>query len=328
MTVNGPDRVGAGVAMGTSAAAAGSPKVVDLVLEGGGVKGIGLVGAISVLEDDGYTFTRVAGTSAGAIVGSLVAGGMSAMQLHDLISSLDYNKFKDETFLDHVGDIGKLVSLWGKEGIYSGNYFHGWIREQLAGLGVDTFSQLQIPGSEGLALPQRYKLVVMASDVTQGSLLHLPWDYPDDPDARLVADAVRASMSIPFFYRPMQLDLYGQTSVIVDGGMLSNFPIDVFDPTENRAPVLPTIGIKLSARQKPDQIEHRVKGDYSLAMGMLDTMQSWNDQMHLDNPEVTSRTIFVDTLGISPVDFDIDKDTQSLLFENGRTAAEKFLAAQ
>lgn len=45
----------------------------DLVLEGGGVKGIALVGAISVLEERGYEFQRVAGTSAGTIVGSLVA---------------------------------------------------------------------------------------------------------------------------------------------------------------------------------------------------------------------------------------------------------------
>ena len=48
----------------------------DLVLEGGGVKGIGLVGALSVLEQSGYTFERVAGTSAGAIVASLVGGSM------------------------------------------------------------------------------------------------------------------------------------------------------------------------------------------------------------------------------------------------------------
>ena len=47
----------------------------DLVLEGGGVKGIALVGAISVLEERGYGFRRVAGTSAGAIVGALVAAG-------------------------------------------------------------------------------------------------------------------------------------------------------------------------------------------------------------------------------------------------------------
>jgi NTE family protein len=45
----------------------------DSVLEGGGVKAIALVGAISILEERGYQLRRVAGTSAGAIVGSLVA---------------------------------------------------------------------------------------------------------------------------------------------------------------------------------------------------------------------------------------------------------------
>ena len=65
-----------GPAVPEGAEPAGTP--VDLVLEGGGVKGIGLVGAISVLEGSGYTFPRVAGTSAGAIVGALVAAGMGS----------------------------------------------------------------------------------------------------------------------------------------------------------------------------------------------------------------------------------------------------------
>ena len=51
----------------------------DLVLEGGGVKGIALVGAISVLEERGYQFRRVAGTSAGAIVGALVAAMLNTL---------------------------------------------------------------------------------------------------------------------------------------------------------------------------------------------------------------------------------------------------------
>jgi predicted acylesterase/phospholipase RssA len=48
----------------------------DLVLEGGGVKGIALVGAVAVLEEHGYEFNRIAGTSAGSIVGALLAAGM------------------------------------------------------------------------------------------------------------------------------------------------------------------------------------------------------------------------------------------------------------
>jgi NTE family protein len=308
-------------------------ETVDLVLEGGGVKGIGLVGALSVLEERGMTFARVAGASAGAIVGSLVAGGMAAVQLQELMASLDYTRFRDDTRLDHVPVLGKGLSLWIEHGIYAGDYFHGWIREQLEGLGIRTFKDLYRadPGSS-LPVDEQYKLVVMASDVSRGRLLRLPWDYlADGIDAstQLVPDAVRSSMSIPFFYRPVTLDIpKAAPSVLVDGGMLSNFPVDIFDRTDGKPPRWRTIGIKLSAQQVPNQVEHVVKGDLSLAMGMLGTMQSWHDQMHLNDPAVLKRTIFVDTLGVNATDFSIDKSTQQQLFENGRAAAERFLATQ
>jgi NTE family protein len=286
-----------------------------------------------VLEERGMTFARVAGASAGAIVGSLVAGGMAAAQLQELMASLDYTRFRDATRLDHVPVLGKGLSLWLEHGIYAGDYFHGWIRQQLEGLGVRTFADLHSadPGSS-LPVDEQYKLVVMASDVSRGRLLRLPWDYlVDGIDAptRLVADAVRSSMSIPFFYRPVTLDIpKAAPSVLVDGGMLSNFPVDIFDRTDGKPPRWPTIGIKLSAQQVPNQVEHVVKGDLSLAMGMLGTMQSWHDQMHLNDPAVLKRTIFVDTLGVNATDFSIDKPTQQRLFENGRAAAEQFLATQ
>ena len=309
-----------------------APKRADLVLEGGGVKGIGLVGAISVLEEHGYEFPRVAGTSAGAIVGSLVAAGMPSATLHDRIAELDYTRFSDPTALDNIPVLGKGLSLLFEHGIYKGDYFHTWISEQLAELGVRTFKDLFRP-DPGSSLPpdQQYKLVVMASDVSRGRLLRLPWDYDLDgleANSQAVADAIRASMSIPFFYRPAALDVpKAKPSVLVDGGMLSNYPIDAFDRTDGKPRRWPTIGIKLSARQPPNQIEHKVNDDYSLVMAMLGTMQSWHDQMHLDDPAVLARTIFVDTLGINATDFTIDRQTQEKLYQNGRTAAEKFLAA-
>ena len=60
-------------------------------------------------------------------------------------------------------------------------------------------------------------------------------------------------MSIPFFYEPVRFtgrDAEGKQAVsyMVDGGMLSNFPVDVFDRTDGKAPRWPTFGIKLSAR--------------------------------------------------------------------------------
>ena len=73
----------------------------DLVLEGGGVKGLGLVGAILVLDEAGYSFRGVAGTSAGAIAATLVAGLTRAQrEMTDLlgfIRSLDFTNFMPES---------------------------------------------------------------------------------------------------------------------------------------------------------------------------------------------------------------------------------------
>ena len=60
-------------------------------------------------------------------------------------------------------------------------------------------------------------------------------------------------MSIPFFYEPQRFygrDEQGERvrSFMVDGGMLSNFPIEVFDRTDGKPPRWPTFGIKLSAK--------------------------------------------------------------------------------
>ncbi len=73
-----------------------SPKA-DLVLEGGGVKGIGLVGAVLALSEKGYVFPRVAGTSAGAIVACLIAAhqvaGKPLANLATIMRKVDYSKF-------------------------------------------------------------------------------------------------------------------------------------------------------------------------------------------------------------------------------------------
>ena len=305
--------------------------VVDLVLEGGGVKGIALVGAISVLEDAGLTFPRVAGSSAGAIVGGLVAAGMRAPQIRRAMEALDFTRLRDETALDEVPVVGKGLSLWRDHGLYAGDYFHGLIEKELADLGVQTFADLRFDDPEG-GQPggQDYKLVVMTSDVSRSRLMRLPWDYPMngiDPDEQSVADAIRASMSIPFFFRPVVLQIPGaDPSVLVDGGMLSNFPVDTFDRTDGRPPRWPTIGIKLFARQPANEVQHVVKGDMSLALAMFGTMSSWHDRMCLENPDVGKRTIFVDTLGVKATDFAIDRETQVRLFESGRSAAELFLS--
>ena len=70
----------------------------DLVFEGGGVKGIGLAGALATLEEREYRPQNIAGTSAGAITAALLAAGYSAEELRDIIVSLDYRQFQDRAW--------------------------------------------------------------------------------------------------------------------------------------------------------------------------------------------------------------------------------------
>jgi NTE family protein len=307
----------------------------DLVLEGGGVKGIGLVGAYTSLVEAGYRIHRIAGTSAGAIVGSLIAADMPPEELRRVMQEVEYGRFQDEGFLDHLGLVGKGLSLLFEKGIYEGNYLREWLEGILSRLGKRTFGDLRIddPGSS-LPPEKAYRLVVMTSDVTRGELVRLPWDYPKyglEADDQLVADAVRASMSIPFFYEPLRLAWRGPngehvTSYMVDGGMLSNFPIEVFDRTDGKPPRWPTFGIKLSAKPSAALVQRfEVKGTLGLARAMVGTMTNFHDQMHIDDPAVLARTMFVDTGHVKATDFDLDEPTQRMLFEHGRRAATKFL---
>ena len=129
---------------------------------------------------------------------------------------IDYGRFEDKGFIDHLGLVGKGASLLFEKGIYEGSYLRAFMDEQLKALGVETFGDLRVddPGaSPGDA--KGYRLVVMTSDVTRARLVRLPWDYETyglDPDTQRVADAVRASMSIPFFYEPVRFTSRCRTS--------------------------------------------------------------------------------------------------------------------
>jgi len=309
-------------------------KQADLVLEGGGVKGVGLIGAISVLEEAGYAFRRIAGTSAGAIIGSFLAAGMSAADLRDVITNLDYRRFRQRTALRRVPVVGEPLALWFQRGLYSSDYVHAFVAGHLADHGVRTFADLREddPGS-ALDADGRYRLIVHTSDVSRSRLVRLPWDYRSDfgvdPDTQPVADAVRASASIPLFFNPVKQTLRtGQPSWLVDGGMLSNFPLEVFDRADGQPQRWETIGIKLSAEQHPGAVLHQAEGLVSLTEAMVGTLTHWYDQAHLDDPEVVARTIFVDTTGYKATDFSITREAQDHLYENGRRAAQKWLAAR
>ena len=202
---------------------------MDLVFEGGGVKGIALIGAFSVLEERGYKPQNMAGASAGAIVAALIAAGYTATELRKIVGELDYDHFKDEDWEDRIPLAGRSLSVLKDLGVYEGEAFLVWIRDLLEAKGVRTFGNLV--RREDTELRYRYKAQVIASDVTERRLLVLPRDAHKlgvgDPDDLGVALAVRMSMSIPIFFEPVKFanPQTGREHLIVDGGMLSNFPV-------------------------------------------------------------------------------------------------------
>jgi NTE family protein len=311
-------------------------KSVDLVLEGGGVKGIGLLGAVLTLYDAGYRFERIAGTSAGAIVAALVAAyqqaGRDLHELEDVMRKVDYERFADGSLLERItGRLGEGIEMLLHDGAHSGSYLTDWLGPLLEDAGVRTFADLRLddPGSS-LADYQCYSLVVHASDLTRRVLVRLPWDYDQYgqvADEQRVVDAVRASMSIPFYFRPVQVGTPKGTATWVDGGLLSNFPITVFDRTDGKPERWPTWGVKLSGEPR-DSVDKPVGNALSMLISCLETLLSdWN-RYRLDEEGVNRRTIHVNTDGVSAIDFGISEQTRDSLFRNGQQAAVRFLAQQ
>src|ERR1700753_2947175 len=98
------------------------PERADLVLEGGGVKGIGLAGAVAAITDAGYLPQRISGTSAGARVGAIAAAGARGAQLVDILRRLDFHAVADRHGVGRVPLVGPGLALLSGLGLYRGEY--------------------------------------------------------------------------------------------------------------------------------------------------------------------------------------------------------------
>ncbi|HZO72652.1 MAG TPA: patatin-like phospholipase family protein [Ktedonobacteraceae bacterium] len=294
---------------------------VDGVFEGGGVKGIGLVGALSVFEEKGYEFVNVAGTSAGAIVAALLAAGYTADELKKISMSIGFSTFTDPPLLGHIPFVGPVLNEIMRQGLYKGDALREFIRDLLAKKGVHTFGDLILPEYADKDR-YRFKLRVVASDITRRRKLVLPQDIklygmtPEDLDVSL---AVRMSISIPFFFEPIKL----KGSYIVDGGLLSNFPVEIFD--SEGSPPWPTFGIKLVDEHNPiESMPHMINNPIDELAALFFTAIEAPSTYYLENDKYV-RTTKVDTLGIMTTDFNLSLEQKVALYDSGVHAARQFL---
>ncbi|PIC04493.1 hypothetical protein CS060_09525 [Anoxybacillus flavithermus] len=285
---------------------------IDGVFSGGGVKGFALIGAYEAIEEKGFRFKRLAGTSAGALIASFIASGFTSKEMIGMMDDMNLMDFLDErrTIIPYAW-LKWLVLYW-KLGLYKGEKLERWISEQLGKKGVYTFADLP-----------HERLRVVASDLTNGTMLILPDDLPKygiDPLRFPVAKAVRMSIGIPYFFEPVRLKTDEGKHIVVDGGLLSNFPIFLFDEERKKRPVL---GIKLSARQA-QKAKKKINNAIDLYEALFQTMREAHDERYISRRH-EKNIVFLPVKHVVATDFSVTDEEKKKLISFGKERTKQFL---
>lgn len=319
----------------------------NLVLEGGGVRGLAYAGVFSVLEQNGIlqNIEKIGGSSAGSIAGMLVCIGYNAEEIDSLMMELPLQKFKD----GYGGLVGKYKRLKTDFGIFKGDAFEKLLQQLVfykTGNSQLTFKQLhQLHEKNNL-----YKDLYCTGTNLSKQQLEI-FSYETTPNMPL-ALAVRISGGVPFYFEPVALDNRLQkikksdtvsfVNYYVDGGMLSNYPISMFDTClDNSAnPILcykvkfnnQTIGIKLERPQQIDSLNQNnnripaydinMFSEYLAAFSNLLMETLSRKYPGLENEK--GRTIYVSQGNISSIIKKTKQQDKLLLFQNGVNAANNF----
>lgn len=252
--------------------------------------------------------------------------------------------------------------LWGlwclkysytQKGLNPGEEFRKWIAEILNKNNINSTEDLKklrrMPG--GLSIREGInrtieglepKLKIIAAEITTESRIIFPemnklfWNEPDKVNP---AEYVRASMSIPLFFHPLKVKTGNQNkddwdelvkykgeppeeSVFVDGGVLSNFPIDVFH-NYKIVPRLPTFGVKLGDDRNEVSQVHNVP---KFLMAVFNSARHVLDyQFLLKNPDYENLIAKVDTSEHNWLNFSMPDEDKLDLFIRGAKAAKSFL---
>lgn len=313
----------------------------NLVFEGGGVKGIAYVGAMQVLEqkkilDD---IQRIGGTSAGAINAVLAACGFSNKEQLKILSEMDFNRFMDDSF-GFLRDAERLVHDFGW---HKGDYFREWIGMLIAqkmGSPNVTFTDFQ--------LAKKPSLYLMGANLSTGFGEVFS---PEHTPTMRVIDAVRISMSLPLFFAAIR---NARRDVYVDGGLLNNYPIKIFDRAKyidnnkakmqrpyyeeenkkfltgeykGRSPYVynaETLGFRLDSKREiaafrygKVEVARQIDDFFDYTKALVSTALNAQEAMHLHSDD-WQRTIYIDTLGVGTTDFDLTTKAKDDLVKSGR----------
>jgi len=275
-------------------------------MKGGGVLGIAYAGSLKVLEENNILqgIEKVAGTSAGSIVSTLVALKYTAKEIYDIVNTLDFKSFEDGL------NPFRVISEYG---LYKGDFALSWLHsivDKKAGQNA-TFLDLRKQGF--------LDLHVIATNLRSRN--YEIFSFDTTPDV-MVAEAIRASMSIPIFFDAFKFSNWNTDTVYEDGGVMLNYPISIFDKTNAPSD---TLGFYLHDVNQiaNEPVSYGHLGEYIKAS--FDCSLSAQDAYVLGSPEILKRTIIIDDLGISATNFSLSNDQKQELYQSGITAAENYL---
>lgn len=278
----------------------------NLVFKGGGVRGIAYAGALKALEDAGITkgIERTAGSSAGAPTALLVALKKSAAQIKQIIATLDFASFM------HAPSPVRLVEEFGW---YSNEKLMAWVDQVVTDvLGPDaTFKMMADQGYLDYhclaSIPNIQDKQVFSAALT--------------PDESIVAATV-ASASIPGFFPRMKFPSLpgGVAYDYVDAGLVENYPLALFDQNGVNPE---TLGMYVHNYTPPPPLRtvnifERMAANFQAALAAQD-VDDCSDY------SILSRTIMIDSLGISSTNFNLSDADKERLYNSGLNCATKFL---
>ncbi|MFA9397351.1 MAG: patatin-like phospholipase family protein [Clostridiaceae bacterium] len=290
---------------------------INGVFEGGGIRAIGIIGAINCFDDNNITWNKLAGTSSGAIMAALLASGFTGKEINKLIINTNFLKFMDRNSIQKIPLVGRQLGILRDKSIYSGDYMEEYFYNVFAAKNIYTFADLKENGE--------YKVKFVASDITRKKELILPDDLPYygiNPDEFSVAKALRMSCSIPFYFKPVILNREGIEHFIVDGSVIINYPIEIFDNDDDDD--VKTVGFKYEEEELNSYTAAGKKDPLSFLYDIAASVPSENKRIHL-LPQNIKRTILIPTKGVSSTDFELSRENGMSLYKAGYRSANKYI---
>lgn len=309
----------------------------NLVFEGGGVKGIAYGGALHELEQKGIlkNIKRVAGTSAGAITAILLAVGYSYAEVSDIVAETNFNKFED----DSLNDITNIRRLKNNYGWHKGDAFKRWIGNLIK----DKKGKPNLTFKELYDSENSMDLYLTATNLSNQISEIFSYEHSPDVEIRLAA---RMSMSIPLYFQCVRFD-DKKRDIIVDGGVADNYPLNIFDnkkylddesngedveysDTPGYVFNHETLGFRLDSLKEIEynqnnwsNVPKKIHDFKDYALALVGYMQSMANKRHLHNND-WNRTVFIDTLDVGTIDFDIPKDKIEELIQSGKRGVNTY----